>query len=154
MQITNILRDVGEDLRNRNRIYIPQTFMKKYDVTREELENLSTSQPAGKSLNSIFQPNFKVEDKFVHLWEDMALLSEYYYDEFYKHLYMFNSDALFPVTAAAVFYQAILDEVRKNNYNCFTKRCYTSTKRKSELLKIVVSRVEDVKRKNFNCNEE
>ena len=84
----------------------------------------------------------------------MALLSEYYYDEFYKHLYMFNSDALFPVTAAAVFYQAILDEVRKNNYNCFTKRCYTSTKRKSELLKIVVSRVEDVKRKNFNCNEE
>ncbi|ESL02473.1 phytoene/squalene synthetase [Catonella morbi ATCC 51271] len=154
MQITNILRDVGEDLRNRNRIYIPQTFMKKYDVTREELENLSTSQPSGKSLHSFFQPNFKVEDKFVHLWEDMALLSEYYYDGFYKHLYMFNSDALFPVTAAAVFYQAILDEVRKNNYNCFTKRCYTSTKRKSELLKIVVSRVEDVKRKNFNCNEE
>ena len=154
MQITNILRDVGEDLRDRNRIYIPQAFMKKYGVTREKLENLSTSQPTGKSLHSLFQPNFKVEDKFVHLWEDMALLSEYYYDEFYKYLYMFNSDALFPVTAAAVFYQAILDEVRKNNYNCFTKRCYTSTKRKSELLKIVVSRVEDVKRKNFNFNVE
>lgn len=153
MQITNILRDIGEDLRNRNRIYIPQTLMKDYDVTRKELEDLSTSQPTGKSLHSIFQPNFKVEDKFVHLWEDMALLSEHYYDEFYKHLYMFNSDALFPVTAAAVFYQAILDEVRNNNYNCFTKRCYTSVKRKSELLKMVLGRVEEVNRKSFNCDE-
>ena len=154
MQITNILRDIGEDLRNRNRIYIPQTFMKKYDVTSNELKNLSTLLPTWQSLHSFFQPNFKVEDKLIRLWEDMAMLSEYYYDEFYKHLYMFSSDALFPVIAAAVFYQAILDEVRKNNYNCFTKRCYTSNKRKSELLKIVVSRVEDVKRKNFNCNEE
>ena len=58
---------------------------------------------------------------------------------------MFDSDVLFPVTAAAVFYQAILDEVRKNHYDCFTKRCYTSTKRKSELLKIVLRRVEDVR---------
>ena len=154
MQITNILRDIGEDLRNRNRIYVPQTFMKKYSVTRKELENLSVIPTVLESLHSFFQPNFKVGDKIVHLWEEMAWLSEYYYDEFYKHLYMFSSDALFPVTAAAVFYQAILDEVRKNNYNCFTKRCYTSTKRKSELLKIVVSRVEEIKRKNFNCNEE
>ena len=42
MQITNILRDIGEDLRNRNRIYIPQTLMKEYRVTRKELEDLST----------------------------------------------------------------------------------------------------------------
>ena len=153
MQITNILRDIGEDLRNRNRIYIPQTFMKKYSVTRKELENLSALPTAGQRWHSFFQPNFKVADKVVHLWEEMALLAEYYYDKFYKHLYMFSSDALFPVTAAAVFYQAILEEVRKNNYNCFTKRCYTNAKCKSDLLKMVASRVEQVKRKNFNCNE-
>lgn len=93
-----------------------------------------------------------MSDKIVHLWEEMAQLSEYYYDEFYKHLYMFSSDALFPMTAA-IFYQAILDEVRNNNYNCFTKRCYTSAKRKSDLLKMAVRKVEEVKRKNFNCNE-
>ena len=154
MQITNILRDIGEDLRNRNRIYIPQTFMKKYSVTRKELENLSVIPTVLESLHSFFQPNFKVGDKIVHLWEEMAWLSEYYYDEFYKNSYMFSSDALFPVTAAAVFYQAILDEVRNNNYNCFTKRCYTSAKRKSELLKMVLGRVEEVKRKNFDCDEE
>lgn len=41
MQITNILRDIGEDLRNRNRIYIPRVLMEKYSITRGELENLS-----------------------------------------------------------------------------------------------------------------
>jgi len=153
MQITNILRDIGEDLRNRNRLYIPQTFMKKYHVTRKELENLSTLPNVLQRCYSFFQPNFKVGKQVVHLWEEMALLSEYYYDEFYRHLYMFSPDALFPVTAAAVFYQAILEEVRKSNYNCFTKRCYTSTKRKSDLLKMAARRVEEVKRKIFNCNE-
>ena len=153
MQITNILRDIGEDLRNRNRIYIPQTFMKKYGVTREELEKLSTLPNFLKKGYSFLKPNFKVSDKIVNLWEEMALLSNHYYDKFYKHLYMFSSEALFPVTAAAVFYQAILDEVRKNNYNCFTKRCYTNTKRKSELLKIVLGKVEEVKSKNIICNK-
>ena len=152
MQITNILRDIGEDLRNRNRIYIPQTFMEKYGVTREELEKLSTLPNFLKKGYSFLKPNLKVSDKIVNLWEEMALLSEYYYDEFYNHLYMFSSEALFPVTAA-VFYQAILDEVRKNNYNCFTKRCYTNTKRKSELLKIVLGKVEEVKSKNIICNK-
>ena len=153
MQITNILRDIGEDLRNKNRIYIPQTFMKKYGVTREELEKLSTLPNFLKKGYSFLKPNFKVSDKIVNLWEEMALLSNHYYDKFYNHLYMFSSEALFPVTAAAVFYQAILDEVRKNNYNCFTKRCYTNTKRKSELLKIVLGKVEEVKSKNIICNE-
>lgn len=153
MQITNILRDIGEDLRNRNRIYIPQTFMKKYGITREELENFSALSTGWKSWSSFFRPNVKVEEKFVHLWEEMAELSEYYYDKFYSHLYMFSPDTLLPVTAAAMFYQAILDEVRNNNYNCFTKRCYTNGQRKKSLLKMVASRVEEVKRKNSICNE-
>lgn len=153
MQITNILRDVGEDLRNRNRIYIPQTFMEKYNVTTKELKNLSTLPNFLQRCYSFFKPNLKVGNQVVHLWEEMAMLSEHYYDEFYKNLYMFSSDALFPVTAAAVFYQEILEEVRKNNYNCFTKRCYTNAKRKSDLLKVVVSRVGEVKKKNLNFNE-
>lgn len=142
MQITNILRDIGEDLRNRNRIYIPQSAMKKYGVTKNELEDLSGSVPIWSKW---IIPHFykgKVKDNVVALWEEMALLSEHYYNEFYRHLYMFSSEVLFPVTAAAVYYEAILDEVRKNNYNCFTKRCYTSAKTKADLKKRVLSQVE------------
>ena len=122
--------------------------MKKYGVTKEELENLSVVPNSFNKGYSFFKPSLKVSDKIVRLWEEIALLSDYYYDKFYSHLYMFDSDALFPVTAAAVFYQAILDEVRKNNYNCFT-----STKTKSELLRIVLSRVEEVKNNGSNCNK-
>lgn len=153
MQITNILRDIGEDLRNRNRIYIPQTFMKKYSVTRKDLENLS-ALPGTLSIRYLFfKSNFKVKDNIVNLWEEMALLSKYYYDKFYKHLYMFSFDATFPVAAAAVYYQAILEEVRKNNYNCFTKRCYTNSKRKRDLLKTVSGYIEKFKSEKFNYEE-
>lgn len=153
MQITNILRDIGEDLRNRNRIYIPQTFMKKYSVTRKDLEELSVLPNALTIKHLFVKSDFKPADNIVNLWEEMALLSKHYYDKFYKHLYMFSPDVIFPVTAAAVYYQAILEEVRRNNYNCFTKRCYTSVKRKRDLLKRVSDRVEKAKSGNFNCNE-
>lgn len=153
MQITNILRDIGEDLRNRNRIYIPQTFMKKYSVTRKDLEELSVLPNALTIKHLFVKSDFKPADNIVNLWEEMALLSKHYYDKFYKHLYMFSPDTIFPVTAAAVYYQAILEEVRRNNYNCFTKRCYTNVKRKRDLLKRVSDRVEKAKSGNFNCNE-
>lgn len=153
MQITNILRDIGEDLRDRNRVYIPQTFMKKYSVTRKDLEDLSALPSTLSIRHLFFKSNFKVGDNIVNLWEETALLSKHYYDKFYKYLYMFSSDTVFPVTAAAVYYQAILEEVRKNNYNCFTKRCYTNSKRKRDLLKTVSGYIEKFKSENFNYNK-
>ena len=153
MQITNILRDIGEDLREQNRVYIPQIFMKKYSVTRKDLENLSVLPSTLSIRHLFFKSNFRVGDNIVNLWEETALLSKYYYDKFYKHLYMFSSDAVFPVTAAAVYYQDILEEVRKNNYNCFTKRCYTNSKRKRDLLKTVSGYIEKFKSENFNYEE-
>jgi hypothetical protein len=36
-QLTNILRDVGEDMRERNRIYIPLDELAKFNITEEEL---------------------------------------------------------------------------------------------------------------------
>lgn len=153
MQITNILRDIGEDLRDRNRIYIPQTLMKKYIVTRNDLENLSALPNIFTIKHLFVKSDFKPADNVINLWEEMALLSNDCYDKFYKHLYMFSPDAIFPVTAAAVYYQAILEEVRRNNYDCFTKRCYTSTKTKRDLLKRVTDRVKKVNSGNFNCNE-
>jgi hypothetical protein len=36
-QLTNILRDVGEDLRERNRIYVPLDDLACYDITEDDL---------------------------------------------------------------------------------------------------------------------
>ena len=38
MQLTNILRDIGEDL-DRNRIYIPQDELEMFNITETELFN-------------------------------------------------------------------------------------------------------------------
>lgn len=36
-QLTNILRDVGEDIKERNRIYVPLDDLAKFNITEEEL---------------------------------------------------------------------------------------------------------------------
>jgi hypothetical protein len=36
-QLTNILRDVGEDIRERNRIYLPLDEMAKYGIVEDDL---------------------------------------------------------------------------------------------------------------------
>jgi hypothetical protein len=38
------------------------------------------------------------------------------------------------LTAAAMSYRAIADAVRKEDYNCFTKRCYTSSSARAKIL--------------------
>lgn len=37
LQLTNIMRDVGEDLRDKNRVYLPQEDLRKHGVTMEDL---------------------------------------------------------------------------------------------------------------------
>jgi len=37
VQLTNILRDVGEDARDRGRIYLPMEDLERFGVTEEEI---------------------------------------------------------------------------------------------------------------------
>ena len=36
-QLTNILRDVGEDAKERNRIYVPMEELRQFGITEEEV---------------------------------------------------------------------------------------------------------------------
>jgi len=49
MQITNILRDVREDYRQRGRVYLPQTALARYGIARDELGR-DTASPALREL--------------------------------------------------------------------------------------------------------
>ena len=108
MQITNILRDVGEDLRL-NRIYLPEELMKKHNCTEGLLR--SADFQAGN-----ISPGFK------ELWEELAAAAEGYYREFEQHLALFDPDSRFPLLAASRLYRAILGTVRESGYDCITKR--------------------------------
>lgn len=108
MQLTNILRDVGEDFREINRIYLPIDLMEKVGYSVEDLRgNL-------------------VSDSFIVLWEIMAVKAEKLFLEFRNVLHLFDEDSQFPVALSSKIYAAILDVVRQNNYDCLTKRNKTS----------------------------
>lgn len=118
MQITNILRDVGEDLRLRDRIYIPSDMMREFGVSRDELATLA-KQPTELGLHPI-------PDTFIRLWEHLAAIAEPYYRAYEAWLCQFHPACRLSLVAAARIYRAIADAVRAADYDCFTRRCYTS----------------------------
>lgn len=107
MQITNILRDVGEDYRA-GRIYLPKTEMARFGVVETEL--------AG-GYGAI-----TISEQFKALWEHEAAIAEKLYDSFLSSVSLFDSDSRPAVLASALYYRAILDAVRQNGHNCLTKR--------------------------------
>lgn len=118
MQLTNILRDVGEDARERNRIYLPKAQLKAYGVSREEI--LSWAQETGSA--PLLSQTFK------DLWESLANESREHYEQVTAAIELFHPSCRLAIQAAALSYQAIEDEVRSDDYNCLTRRHYTSKK--------------------------
>ncbi|TFW47072.1 phytoene/squalene synthase family protein [Bacillus altitudinis] len=116
MQLTNILRDIGEDKAERNRIYLPKQVMDQFGYTEQELQEGIVNQA------------------FQHVWEYIAFEAEAYYEEFFDHLHEFPLYSRISVKAAAHFYKAILDKTRENEYCVFTKRSYISTQEKALIL--------------------
>lgn len=123
MQITNILRDVGEDLKLRDRMYIPRDLLNKYGLSAEKIRDLLKDPFDNKNFNS-----------FRMLWEELAKISEAAYDNFKENLCKLDHDSRLPVYAASLVYKAILDEVRGSNYDCLTKKNFTSHGTKIKLL--------------------
>ncbi|KIL47375.1 phytoene/squalene synthase family protein [Jeotgalibacillus campisalis] len=115
MQITNILRDIGEDF-DRGRVYLPQELMDKHEYTYAMLERKENSS------------------QFKALWEEMAQLAEMYYDRALATIHEYPVYSRPPVKGAAVLYRAILDEVRGNDYNVFTVKNVVSVQSKEKIL--------------------
>ena len=111
MQITNILRDIGEDFKI-NRIYIPKEVMDKFNYSSLDLSsNL-------------------INKNFIELWEYEAKIAEELYKETYKKIKLFDRDSRGAVILASILYKEILNSVRKNNYDCLTKRNYVGIYKK------------------------
>lgn len=106
MQLTNILRDVGEDCQEINRVYLPTVEMEKAGYTVEDLEQ------------SVINPEFKT------LWEKIAKRSEELYAEAKEGIHYFDEDSRFQIQLSANIYGEILNSVRESGYDCFHKRNY------------------------------
>lgn len=112
MQLTNILRDVGEDLR-RGRIYLPTEDLERFGYRAEELRDAV------------------IDDRFRSLMRFEMERAEAYYRRAEPGIAMLHSDGQFAVRVAAEVYRGILREIEQNGYDVFERRAVVPPSRKA-----------------------
>jgi phytoene synthase len=103
LQMTNILRDVGEDLLS-GRVYLPQAELRRYGIRREDLE-------AGR---------------VTRRWRDFMRFqidrTRRLYAEAWPGIRLLHADGQIAIAAAADLYRGILTAIERNDYDVFTRR--------------------------------
>jgi len=112
MQITNIVRDVGEDFSELNRVYLPSTWLEARGITDVDL------------INGHFRSGYPA------LLEQAMSLAEAHYDASAAGINALPFRARTSIGAAARMYREIMNEVRANGYDNLSRRAYVSFRRK------------------------
>lgn len=113
LQITNILRDVGEDFQN-GRIYLSAEKLVEYQV----------------DLQSVYHEG--ITSNYIQLWESYALKAVSLYDIALNGINYFDTEVRYIIELAATAYLEILEEVRKSNYSLH-KKVYVSKLKKMKI---------------------
>jgi phytoene synthase len=102
-QLTNFLRDVGEDLR-RGRVYLPQESLDQFGVDRERLVRGRVDEPIRNLL----------------AWEIERTRTLYRRAE--PGIALVHPTSRDCLRTAARLYEGILDEIERNDYDVFSGR--------------------------------
>jgi phytoene synthase len=119
MQLTNILRDVGEDARA-GRIYLPADKMKQYGLTPELLEQMMVGAAP-------------VSAHYAVLIEELLRVAERDYDFAFEAIPELPRSFQRSVAVAAYVYRGIHSEIRRRSYDNLTQRAVTSPTKKMVL---------------------
>jgi 15-cis-phytoene synthase len=111
LQLTNIIRDVGADMRG-GRIYLPREDLRKFGVTVDDLR-------AGRHTR-----------EFVLLMEHEAERARRYYRAAREAYPVNDARALVPAEIMGQIYRALLDEVEARDFRVFGERITVPTRRK------------------------
>ena len=104
-QLTNILRDVGED-RQRGRIYLPQEDIKKFNYSEEKL------------LKGEINKQWKALMKF------QLTRARDWFQKSEDGIKWLSSDARWPVWTSLRLYRGILDSIERLDYDVFNNRAF------------------------------
>jgi phytoene synthase len=105
LQLTNILRDVGEDAQ-RGRVYLPQEDLERFGLSDDDILKGRCEQ-AFRALMR-FQID-RAHALYADAWPGVALL---------------NPDGRLAIGAAAEIYRAILGKIAANQYDVFQRRAF------------------------------
>ena len=122
LQLTNILRDVGEDWQN-GRIYLPQDELTSFDLSDDDIG----------------------QGQVTENWRDFMRFqiarNRQLYAEAMPGIGMLARQGQFAIAASAELYQAILEDIEANDYDVFTKRAHISGSEKLKRLPSIWWRV-------------
>jgi phytoene synthase len=110
-QLTNILRDVGEDAQ-RGRIYLPLEDLALFDYSEQDL------------FNGV------VDERWRALMRFEIQRARKFYAQAEKGIHYLNSDSRWPVWTALMLYRGILDAIERNQYDVFNQRAFVPKPRK------------------------
>lgn len=103
LQMTNILRDVGEDYQN-GRLYLPREELVYYGIQESDIADGHITASWRQFMK------FQIER------------TRQLYEASWAGVKMLAPEGQLAIGAASVFYQGILDDIEKNDYNVFTRR--------------------------------
>ena len=125
LQLTNILRDVGEDAQ-RGRVYLPIDELTAYDLTADEL--LATCHDLH------WRTQLAQDARWHSLMQFQIQRARQLYREALPGLALLHQDSRYAVAAAALLYQGILAKIEANQYDNFSKRAFVPNREKFSML--------------------
>lgn len=108
LQLTNILRDVGEDWRS-GRVYLPQSELADFGLTEEAIDLGESTQPWRDFMRFQIERNRRL------------------YEEALPGVSMLDTNGRFAIAASAELYRHILTDIEEHDYNVFSRRSSVST---------------------------
>jgi phytoene synthase len=115
LQLTNILRDVGEDA-GRGRVYLPELDLQAFGLSRADILQR------------------RMDTRFSRLMQFEIRRARELYQRALPGIRLLGQSSQVAVGAAALLYRAILDEIEQMGYDVFSHRAHTSTFRKIFLM--------------------
>lgn len=116
MQLTNFLRDMGEDWRERGRIYLPLEDLRRFDVSPSDIAD------------------GRITDNFCALVRWQAERTREIYARSDAGFGYIPAEGRLPVRMARVLYARILDKIEQNGCDVLTRRARVPTWEKLALL--------------------
>lgn len=107
LQLTNILRDVGEDWQA-GRVYLPQEDLAAFNLSEADLA-------AGR-----------IDERWRAFMRFQIARTRRLYAEAQPGIALLNPDGRFAIAAAAGLYSAILDDIEAHDFDVFGRRAHVS----------------------------
>jgi phytoene synthase len=107
LQMTNILRDVGEDYR-KGRLYLPREELIQYGISEKDIAE------------------GRITDNWRQFMKFQIDRTRHLYKESWEGVKMLEREGQLAIGAASTFYAGILDDIEKHDYNVFTRRASLS----------------------------